>query len=191
MDEGSLIAWPAYHDELPYPASVNARSPHFVMVSAAGPGETMGPVSAARLPTCRHLPKCRQPLVVTRLTPPRRNRAYTPCFRRMTGVCPDWRGSGTALAQTPSQQPRAQRRLQRAAGSLAGRLLPLSGGALGNTEGDRRSARPMVRLIPRRWWPVARGRWRVERAIEGLGDRAREAEERCTKSTSRRPGLKR
>jgi hypothetical protein len=32
---------------------------------------------------------------------------------------------------------------------------------------------------------------RVERAIEGLGDRAREAEARCTQSTSRRHGLKR
>jgi hypothetical protein len=33
MDEGSLIAWQAYHDELPCPAGMNARSPHFVMVS--------------------------------------------------------------------------------------------------------------------------------------------------------------
>jgi hypothetical protein len=158
---------------------------------AAGPGATMGLVSAARLPTCRHLPKCRQPLVVTRLTPPRRNRAYTPCVWRMTGVCPDWRGSGTALAQTPSQQPRGQRRRQRVAGSLAGRLLPLTGGALGEAAGDGRSARPMVRLIPWRWWPVARGRWRVARASEGLGERAREAEARCTQRTARRHGLKR
>ena len=76
----------------------------------------------------------------------------------MTGVFPDRRGSGTALAQNPSQQPSAQRRMQRAAGSLAGRLLPLTGGALGDTEGDRRRARHMVRLIPSRLWPVARGR---------------------------------
>jgi hypothetical protein len=93
----------------------------------------------------------------------------------MTGVFPDRRGSGTALALTPSQQQRAQRRLQRATGSLAGRLLPLTVGALGETKGDRRRARPMVPFIPWRLWPVARGRWRVERAIDGLGDRVREA----------------
>lgn len=79
---------------------------------------------ADRLPTFRHLPISRQPLVVTCLTPPSRNRAYTLCFWRMTGVFPDWRGSGTALAQTPSQQQSAQQRMQRIAGSPAGRLLP-------------------------------------------------------------------
>jgi hypothetical protein len=73
--------------------------------------------------------------------------------------------------------------LQRAAGSLAGRLLPLTGGALGDTAGDRRRARPRVRLIPPRLCPIARGRCRVEPAIDGLGDGKREAEERCTQST--------
>jgi hypothetical protein len=90
----------------------------------AGPGETRAVVSAALLPTFRYLPISRQPFVGTRLTQPSQIRAYTPGFWRMTGVFPDWRGSGTALAQIPSQQQRAQRRIQSAAGSLAGQLLP-------------------------------------------------------------------
>ena len=93
----------------------------------------------------------------------------------MTGVFPDRRGAGTALAEHPSQQQRAPRRLPRAAGSVAGRLLPLTVGALGDTAGDGRRARHMLSLIPWRLWPGARGRWRVERAIDGLGDREQEA----------------
>jgi hypothetical protein len=91
---------------------------------AAGHGEAAGHRSAALLPTFRHLPISRQPFAGTRLTQPSQNRAYTPGFWRMTGVFPDCRGSGTALAQIPTQQQRAQRRIQSAAGSPAGQLLP-------------------------------------------------------------------
>jgi hypothetical protein len=110
---------------------------------------------------CRHVGTCQSvgsPVSSLASHRSRRGGVSRPYFRLMTGVCPDRRGSGTALAQHPSQQPSAQRRRQRAAGSLAGRLLPLTGGALGDTKGDRRRARPMVPLIPWRVWPVAGGR---------------------------------
>ena len=55
---------------------------------------------------------------------------------------PDGRGPGTALAKTPSQQPGAQQRMQRAPGVVAGRLRPLTGGARpARRQRQRRSSR--------------------------------------------------
>jgi hypothetical protein len=62
-----------YADRLARRGAVSAEPSH-----AAGPGATMGPVSAARLPTCRHLPIGRQPLVVTRFAPLEEGRGVTP-----------------------------------------------------------------------------------------------------------------
>ena len=58
---------------------------------AAGPGERIGPVSTTLLPTCRHLPIRRQPLVVTRFPQAQAGRGVTPRLpphvRRVADTC--------------------------------------------------------------------------------------------------------
>jgi hypothetical protein len=58
---------------------------------ATGPGERIGPVSTTLLPTCRHLPIRRQPLVVTRFPQAQAGRGVTPRLpphvRRVADTC--------------------------------------------------------------------------------------------------------
>jgi hypothetical protein len=102
----------------------------------------MGPVSAVRLPTCRHLLISGQPRVVPRVSQLEEGRGVTPLLpahdRRVPRLEGIWH---RPCLDSLAPEPRAQRRRQRAAGSVAGRLLPLSGGAMGETKGDRRRAR--------------------------------------------------
>jgi hypothetical protein len=71
----------------------------------------------ARPRSCRHLGTRRDigSRVSALASPsPSRDGASRSSVRLLTGVCPDWRGSGTALAMTPSQQKAAKHRLQSA-----------------------------------------------------------------------------
>ena len=98
----------------------------------------------ARPRSCRHLDTCqsvgsRSSALASRS--PRRDGASRSCLRLLTGVCPDRRGSGTALAMTPSQPPGAQQRRQRSPCLAGGRLLPLTGGALPSLRQRQRGSR--------------------------------------------------
>src|SRR5262245_52869688 len=81
----------------------------------AGPGATMGPVSGALLPTLRHLPIRRQPLVVTRFSQPQAGRTVTLLLPapvgRMAGLEGVWHHTcsdslATAKCSTAHAEPR-------------------------------------------------------------------------------------
>jgi cation:H+ antiporter len=81
------------------------------------PGETMGPVSAARLPPFRHLPISWQPLVVTRVAQLEAGRGVTPRLpahdRRVPWPARGWHRTCSASLATAkrSTAPAARRRL--------------------------------------------------------------------------------
>lgn len=81
-------------------------------------GSAAGHCSAALMPRSWHLPKCRSRVSALASLSPTRDGASRSGVGLLTGVIRDGRGPGTALAETPSQQPGARQHMQRAPGMV-------------------------------------------------------------------------